>query len=69
MFCIKGGEVLYGGFDIEGKIYVKGSGGLDEELLPLSDVTMCKLRKVTFYLFYLFIIDMMYFILNYIQNN
>ena len=52
MFCMKGGEVFYGGFDIEGKIYVKGYGGFDEELLPLSDVTMCKLKKVIFFSFF-----------------
>ena len=72
MFCTKGEEVFYGGFDIESKIYVRRFGGFDEELLPLSDVTMCKLRKVTsfFFFFFLFKIDMMYFILKlYIQNN
>ena len=46
---------------------MRGSGGFDEELLPLSDVTMCKLRKVTLKKKKM---DMMYFILKlYIQNN
>ena len=54
MFCIKGGEVFYGWFDIESKIYARGSGGFDEKLLPMSDVTMCKLRKVTFISFFIF---------------
>ena len=49
MFCTNGGEVFYGGFDIESKIYVRGSSGFDEELL--SNVTMCKLRKVIFFSF------------------
>ena len=54
MFCTKGEEVFYGGFDIESKIYVRRFGGFDEELLPLSDVTMCKLRKVTSFFFSFF---------------